>query len=111
MPFSAPNASGVPSAQDLGHFPAREAGGIPFRAGKDAFFCSKCLWGTFCAGFGAFSCPGGGWYPILSVGKMQLSCAAEDVPFAWRAGKAFEGESGSAESLFDSPFAAVGYQY
>ena len=72
MPFSAPNASGVLSAQDLGHFPARLACGIPFCTGKDAFFCSKCLWGTFRAGFGAFSCPGGGWYPILSVGKMQL---------------------------------------
>ena len=63
-PFSAWNASGVPSAQDLGHFPAREAGGIPFCAGKDAFFCLECLWGTFRAGFGAFSCPGGVWYPI-----------------------------------------------
>ena len=71
MPFSAPNASGAPSAPDLGHFPARKAVGIPFCAGKDAFFCSKCLWGTFRAGFGAFSCPVGVWYPVPRR-KMQL---------------------------------------
>jgi hypothetical protein len=50
MPFSAPNASGAPSAQDLGHFPARQAGGDPFRAGKDAFFCLELPLSTFCAG-------------------------------------------------------------
>ena len=60
MPFSARNCYGVPSAQDLGHFPARQAGGIPFRAGKDAFFCLELPRSTFCAGFGAFSCPAGG---------------------------------------------------
>ena len=65
MPFSAPNASGAPSAQDLGRFSARQAGGIPFCAGKDTFFCFKYLRGTFRAGFGAFSCPADGWYPIL----------------------------------------------
>ena len=43
----------------------RQAGGIPFRADSAPFFCPECLWGTFRAGFGAFSCPGGGWYPIL----------------------------------------------
>ena len=31
--------TGTPSAQVEGHFPAREAVGIPFRAGKDTFFC------------------------------------------------------------------------
>ena len=39
MPFSAWNRHGAPSAQDLGHFsarqmvPVRQAGGIPFCAG------------------------------------------------------------------------------
>ena len=37
-PFSARNRLGAPSAPDWGHFPAREAGGIPFRAGNDTFF-------------------------------------------------------------------------
>ena len=31
------------------------------RAGKDAFFCLELLRSTFRAGFGAFSCPAGGW--------------------------------------------------
>ena len=61
MPFSAWNRHGAPSAQDLGHFSAREAVGIPFRAGNDTFFCPKYLWGTFHAGIGVFSCSAGGW--------------------------------------------------
>ena len=60
MPFSAWNCHGAPSAQDLGRFPARQAGGDPFRAGKDAFFCLEPPRSTFCAGFGAFSCSAGG---------------------------------------------------
>ena len=35
----------------------------------------------------------------------------DDVSFSWRAGKAFKGESGAAESLLYSPFAAVCYKY
>ena len=64
IPFSAQSCLGAPSAPDLGHFPAREAGGILFRAGKDTFFCPELPRSPFCAGFGAFSCPGGGWYPL-----------------------------------------------
>ena len=54
MPISARNYLGAPSAQVEGHFPAREAGGIPFRAGKDAFFCPELPQSTFCAGQGHF---------------------------------------------------------
>ena len=63
-PFSARNRPGAPSAPDLGHFPARQAVGIPFRAGKDTYFCPEPLRSTFRAGFGAFSCPADGRYPI-----------------------------------------------
>lgn len=65
IPFSARNRLGASSAPDFGHIPARKAVGIPFRAGKDTFFCPEPLRSTFCAGFGAFSCPEGGWYPVL----------------------------------------------
>ena len=81
IPFSARSRPGAPSAQDLGCFPAREAVGIQFcagkdtffclgpprstfRAGKDAFFCPESPRSTFRAGFGVFFCPGGGWYAI-----------------------------------------------
>ena len=64
MPFSAWNRLGAPSAQDLGCFPARQAVGISFCAGKDTFFCPEPPRSTFCAGFGVFSCSAGGWYPI-----------------------------------------------
>ena len=50
MPFSAWNASEAPSAQELVCFSAREAVGIPFRAGNDTFFCPNPLRGSFCAG-------------------------------------------------------------
>ena len=40
-----------------------------------------------------------------------LECSAQDVSFSWRAGKAFKGETGAAECLFYSPFAAVCYKY
>ena len=63
-PFSARNSLGAPSAPDLGHFPARQAVGIPFRAGNDTFFCPEPPRSTFRVGLGAFSCLGGGWYPI-----------------------------------------------
>ena len=62
IPFSARSRPGAPSAQDWGRFPARQAGGIPFRAGNDTFFCPELPRGTFCAGFGAFSCPAGGGF-------------------------------------------------
>ena len=55
---------GAPSEQDLGHFSAWQAVGIPFRAGKDAFFCLEPPRSTFRAGFGAIFCPAGGWYPV-----------------------------------------------
>ena len=60
-PEHPPRTLYTPSAPDLGHFPARQAVGNPFRAGNDTFFCPKYLWGTFHAGFGAFSCSAGGW--------------------------------------------------
>ena len=55
----------APSASDFGCFLAWRADGIPFRAGKDTFFCPESPLSTFRAGFGAFSCLAGGWYPIL----------------------------------------------
>ena len=64
MPFSAWDRLGAPSAQDLGCFPAREAVGIPFCAGKDTFFCLEPPRSTFRARFGVFSCSAGGWYSI-----------------------------------------------
>ena len=54
----------TPSAQDLGHFPAQQAVGNPFRAGNDTFFCLEPPRGTFRAGIGVLFCPGGGWCPI-----------------------------------------------
>ena len=57
MPFSAWNASGAPSAQEMRCCPARKAVGIPFRAGNDTFFCPECLRCTFRAGVQAFFCP------------------------------------------------------
>ena len=77
-PEHPPRTLYTPSAQDWGCFSARQAVGIPFRAGNDTFFCPKCLldafragkdaffcseslWGTFRAGFAIFSCPAGGW--------------------------------------------------
>ena len=36
-----------------------------FRAGNDTFFCPECPCSTFCAGFGAIFCSGGGWYHVL----------------------------------------------
>ena len=66
--FSAREASDAPSAQDLVCFSARQAVGIPFSAGKDAFFCPKCLRGTFRAGRKAFSCSAG----ECAIGKILL---------------------------------------
>ena len=43
IPFSASNASGAPSAPELGCFPAREEVGVLFRAGNDTFFCPEPL--------------------------------------------------------------------
>ena len=65
IPFSARSRLEAPSAQDLGCFPARQAGGIPFCAGLKVIFCPESPRSTLRAGFGAFSWPGGGWYPIL----------------------------------------------
>ena len=64
IPFSAWSRLGAPSAQDLGCFPARLAGGIPFCAGKDAFFCPEPPRSTVCAGLRVISCPVGGWYSL-----------------------------------------------
>ena len=50
IPFSAQSCLGAPFAPDLGHFPAREAVGIPFCAGKDTFFCAEPPRSTFRAG-------------------------------------------------------------
>ena len=69
------------SAQDLPPFPARQASGIPFRAGNDTFFCPELPRSTLRAGFGAFSCPAGG----CAIGKIPLfnkktsSANAKDV--------------------------------
>ena len=52
----------APSAQDLGCFSARQAGGMPFCAGNDTLFCAEPPRSTFCAGLGVFSWPGGRWY-------------------------------------------------
>ena len=50
IPFSARSRLGAPSAPDLGHFPARQAVGIPFLAGNDTFFCPEPPRSTFRAG-------------------------------------------------------------
>ena len=46
------------------HFLPRQAGGILFCAGNDTFFCAEPPRSIFRAGFWAYSCPEGGWYPI-----------------------------------------------
>ena len=82
----------APSAPDLGCFSAREAGGMPFCAGKDTFFCAEPPRNTFCAGFGVFFCPAGGWYLILRrkrclflPGRRVVSHSApEKIPFPAR---------------------------
>ena len=84
-PFSARNRLGAPSASDWGHFPAWEAGGIPFRAGKDTFFCSEPPRSPFRAGFGSFSCPGGRRYPF-PCRKRYLFFCPEPPRSTFRAG-------------------------
>ena len=63
-PFSAPNDSDAPSAQDLGCFSARQAVGAPFRAGTLTLLGAKPLRSTFRAGFGVFFCSAGGCHPV-----------------------------------------------
>ena len=41
IPFSARNRLGAPSVPDFGHFPARQAGGIPFCAKKNTIFVAE----------------------------------------------------------------------
>ena len=73
-PDHLPRTLYTPSAQDLGHFPARQVAGIPFRAGNDTFFCSEPPRSNFRAGFGAFFCPAGGRK------FQQLSGSVKSVP-------------------------------